>query len=520
MSYSTIAAFATPAGQSGLAVLRLSGPEALSIAEAVFTRGPLPGRQVQMAADKTAGSAEPAAQSDRFSVGRIVTKPLSQLRGYEACLGYLHYPGADSQSVIDQAIALRFIAPHSYTGEDVFEFSLHGGWLARQEVLEAVLQAGAEAAGPGEFTKRAFLNGRMDLTQAESVMDLIEADSRQQADLALSNLNGQLSARLQRLRKQLLQLMGDLEIDIEYPEYDDFRYHKAGLLQTLSQIDQSLGELEDSYRQGRLIKEGVKVVLAGRPNAGKSSLLNYLTSSEKAIVTEIPGTTRDVMEAAFSLDGFALRLFDTAGIRVSQDPVEKIGIERARDSLKQADIVLWLLEEIPAAGPGRDPVDLPNAEEAALIGPDKPVVLLLTKTDQRAAGLLNQEWQPAVVQLQDQLRKQGVRLAGTVQLSVRTGEGIRQLRLILSDLCQQLLARGAPGADLQQAALLTRERQVQSVREARGYINTVLKQAELLPMDILAQQLRLAADALAALTGDQVSDSLLNDIFSRFCVGK
>lgn len=519
MSYSTIAAFATPAGQSGLAVLRLSGPDALSIAEAVFTRGALPARPQPCQAE---GQAEPVGQAaeatgapaDKNSGGNRVAKTLSLLHGYEACLGYLHYPAPDAGRVIDQAIALRFIAPHSYTGEDVIEFSLHGGLLARQEALEAVLQAGAEPAGPGEFTRRAFLNGRMDLTQAESVMDLIEADSRQQAELALANLNGQLAARLQRLRTQLLHLMGDLEIDIEYPEYDDFRYQQSGLWQTLTQIDQSLGELEDSYRQGRLIKEGIKVVLAGRPNAGKSSLLNYLTSSDKAIVTGIPGTTRDVMEAGFCLDGLALRLFDTAGIRISQDPIEKIGIARARDCLKQADIVLWLLDEIPETGPGAAPAALPTPEEAALIGSNRPVVLLLTKKDQRMARPQEQ------AQLKRQLEQLGMQLAGIVELSVLSGEGISQLRLLLGKLCRQLLAQGQTDRSLQQTALLTRERQVQSVREARGYINTVLKQGEHLPMDILAQQLRLAADALAALSGEQISDSLLNDIFSRFCVGK
>ncbi|NCA98934.1 MAG: tRNA uridine-5-carboxymethylaminomethyl(34) synthesis GTPase MnmE, partial [Clostridia bacterium] len=309
----TIAASATPPGTSGVALIRLSGPASKAVAAAIFR-----------------------PQSARFPAA-------DAMAGYTCAPGWIVDPLASDQAPVDQVVLTHFAAPHSFTGEDVYEITCHGGTAVRQAILELLYSLGVQPAGPGEFTRRAFLNGKLDLAQAEAVMDLIASTAGKRARAAARQLQGHLSREIQSVREDLYALLAQLELVLEYPEHEESSHSQAGLVARLSDAIAHVATLAASFRQGRLLSEGFTVVIVGRPNAGKSSLLNALAGYDRAIVTPVAGTTRDTVEQLVDIGGIPVRLIDTAGLRDTSDLVERIGVDRARSAILEADLVLWLI---------------------------------------------------------------------------------------------------------------------------------------------------------------------------------
>ncbi len=456
-------ALATPPGQSGIALIRLSGQGAAQLVEPLF---------LPLAA--------------RFG-------SVSKMAGYTCAPGDLIDP--QNGNVVDQVLLTRFCAPHSYTGEDVIEISCHGGNAVKQEILRLLLEQGAVAAQPGEFTKRAFLNGKLDLIQAEAVMDLISADAARSAQNAAALLKGQLSDRLKKNAAALYQLLAAFELIMEFPEHDETSSVQKGLQEEIALASQELAGLADSYSQGRILKEGLTVVLAGRPNAGKSSLLNALAGFDRAIVTAVPGTTRDTVEQIVDIQGIPVKLIDTAGLRESEDPVEQLGVARTKDALAAADLIFWLFSP-PASDIEEDLTLLRQVK-------DKTIIPLLSKDDLDQSG-------PVLARLSRLWPKEEL-----ISCSALTGEGIEQLRQKILFLYESL----SNGQD--EGLLVSNSRQRNLLLEAVGRLTEASQAlAEDLPLDIVALLLRSSLDSLAQITGDSVTDSLIETIFSRFCVGK
>jgi tRNA modification GTPase len=445
----TIAAIATAVapGEGSVAIVRLSGPSAEPIARRLFRA---PGQQVW--------------ESHRVLYGHVVD-PASGER-------------------LDEALLLLMRAPRSFTREDVVEFHCHGGLIAVQRVLEQVLVAGARRALPGEFSQRAFLNGRLDLTRAEAVSELITARSRRAAQLAMAGLDGGLARRMGQLRGRLLDQLAELEARVDFEE-DLPPLDGEAVAAELALVRQELRALVAEADQGRLLREGLKVAIIGRPNVGKSSLLNALSGSERAIVTDQPGTTRDLVESELVLRGVPLTLLDTAGIRATEDPVERLGIERSRQALAAADVVLLLFDLAEGWGEGDQVL---RRQVPAQV----PLLVVGNKADQAAVGPL----EPADV---------------AISALGRTG---------LEDLAERLLERcGASLGSGLEVAL--NRRQADLAAEAAVALDRSLEAAgQGLPWDFWTIDLRQAARSLGAITGAEVSEAVLDRVFSRFCIGK
>jgi tRNA modification GTPase len=447
----TIAAVATAVapGQGSVAIVRLSGGEAESIGRRLFVA---PGRQVW--------------ESHRVLYGHVVD-PVSGER-------------------VDEALLLLMRAPRSFTREDVVEFHCHGGLVAVRRVLELVLAAGARRAAAGEFSQRAFLNGRLDLTRAEAIGEMIAARSRRAAELAMAGLDGGLQRRIAALRDRLLDALAELEARVDFedelPPLDP-----VALLEPLRQVRAELCRLVEEGRQGELLRQGLRVAIVGRPNVGKSSLLNLLSRRERAIVTDLPGTTRDLLESELVLEGVPLTLLDTAGIRPTHDPVERLGIERSRHALQEADVVLLLfdLEEGWTAA---------DEELRSLVPAAVPLLVVGNKRDRLPPDVPP----PAPAQ---------------VAICALDGAG-RQ------DLVDHLLARCGAG-DLQgiQGALNARQRDL-AAAAADALDRTLEAAAQDLPWDFWTIDLRAAVRSLGEITGEEVSEAVLDRVFARFCIGK
>lgn len=437
-----IAALATPPGRSALAVVRVSGHGALAVAGAVAPGlGPL----------------------------ELLPPRTAHLARFVSATG----------EPIDQGLVTAFPAPHSYTGHDLVEFSCHGGLLAPAELLAALQAAGARPAAPGEFTRRAVLNGKLDLLQAEAVGDLIDATAPAQGRAALRQLDGALSARLHSLRDGLLELEALLAYDIDFPEEDDGPVSRDRISAALEQARASTGALLATAPAGERLHDGALVVLAGRPNAGKSSLFNALLGASRALVTEIPGTTRDAIEAASTVEGWPVRLVDTAGLRQSEERLEQMGIEVSRRYLASADLVLLCAEA------GR----VLSREEQQLAA-DRPTLVVRTKGD----------------------------LAGGEGLvvSVVSGEGIAALRRAMAE---RLFGHGASYGDLE--PMLTRERHRVALQRAAEFLAAAASETGTGGDAVLAaHQVRAAVAALDELIGLVHPDEVLGRVFARFCVGK
>ena len=405
-------------------------------------------------------------------------------------------------SIIDYGLALLFPAPHSYTGETVLELQGHGGPVVMQMLLQRVLEAGADAglrlARPGEFTERAFLNDKMDLAQAEAVSDLIEASTEQAARSATRSLQGIFSEQIGVLAEQLLSLRMLVEATLDFPEEEIEFLESAHALDRLAEIEGDLNKVLATARQGALLRQGLSVVLAGAPNVGKSSLLNALAGAEVAIVTPIAGTTRDRVTQAIAIDGVPLNIIDTAGLRETDDPIERIGIERTWAEVERADVVVHLLD-----GSGRDAIVGEQARhpDEALFG------LIDARAPARATRI-------SVVNKIDLAGGGAGASDGKVRLSALTGEGIELMREALLDA-----AGFQPGAE---DVFTARERHLQALREALEHVALARAHGQQgdRALDLFAEELRLAHQALGRITGEVTADDLLGVIFSRFCIGK
>jgi tRNA modification GTPase len=439
----TICAVATPPGAGGLGIVRVSGPRAAPICEAIAGRLPAP---------------------------RVAT--LARFR--------------DGQGrVIDSGLLLYFPAPHSFTGEDVLELHGHGGAWVLRGVLQRVLELGARGARPGEFSERAFLNDKIDLVQAEAIADLIESGTDAAARAAQRSLQGEFSDRIHAVQERLTGLRVFVEAAIDFPDEEIDFLAESDVVERCAAVEQQLAALLGRARQGRLLRDGIVLAIIGRPNAGKSSLLNALSGEETAIVTEIPGTTRDVLREQVDLDGIPVHVADTAGIRETDDVIEAEGVRRARAALEGADIVL-LVED----------ASRPDEEHRELHGelpPHATVIRVANKVDLLAPGAAAED--------------------GRVPISARTGQGLDCLRTRI---------REAVGAtERPEGSFSARQRHVDALKRAGAHLAAGRREMEETASgELLAEELRLAQAALGEITGEMLPDDLLGEIFSSFCIGK
>ena len=453
----TIAAITTPLGESGIGAIRISGPDAYAVGDKIF---------------KSKSAVPLKERRDRsIQYGTIVD---------------------ENGTCIDEVLALIMKGPHSYTAEDVLEIQCHGGREALESILQLILRSGARMANPGEFTERAFVNGRIDLAQAEAVMDVIQAKSRAGLTSAVSQLEGRLSKVINKTRKELTELVTRLEVMIDYPEEDLEDIAVPDVSGALQEMQEKLQHMLEESQNGRMIRDGVMAAIAGTPNAGKSSLLNRFLQEERAIVTDVPGTTRDVLEEWITLCGVPVCLVDTAGIRETDDTVEKIGVSRARRYLDRADIILAVID---GSRPLTDE-DKDILQSAA----DKNVIIVLNKTDL-----------PSVMTSQD-LSTYGFPIC---PISASTGDGLEELK---DRLLQEVLKGGFTDGP---SALLTNTRHIELVRQSAEALERARQSLQDgMPLDCAVIDIRQAWDTLGSITGDTVHDDIVEEIFSRFCLGK
>ncbi len=443
----TIAAIATPPGRGGVGIIRVSGPKCREIADKVLGKCPFP------------------RNAD-----------------------YLPFRAADGET-IDTGIALYFQKPHSFTGEDVLELQAHGGPVVLDLLLQRVLQLGARMARAGEFSEQAFLNDKMDLAQAEAVADLIEADSAAAAQAAVRSLQGEFSRTVHDLVENIIELRLYVEAALDFPEEEIDFISDGRIAGKLGQIETALDQVFRSARQGCLLREGMTLVIAGRPNAGKSSLLNQLAGRESAIVTDIPGTTRDVLREHIQIDGLPLHIIDTAGLRESDDPVEQEGVRRAWQEIEQADRLLLVLDDQNRSD---DHLDIEDR-----MPPQLGITRVFNKIDitGREAGLTETD--------------QGVQ----IRLSAKTGNGLELLR--------EHLKTSMGYVQSTEGRFSARRRHLDALDQARDHLAIARHNLENLRAgELLAEELRQAQEALNQITGEFTSDDLLGRIFSSFCIGK
>jgi tRNA modification GTPase len=401
----------------------------------------------------------------------------------------------DQGAVLDEGIALYFPAPHSYTGEDVLELQGHGGPAIVNLLLSSCLSAGARVAQPGEFTLRAFLNDKLDLVQAESVADVIDASTAEAARCALRSLQGEFSESIHTLVRDLIELRMLVEASLDFPEEEIDPLHHLTVSRKLESISRQVEVVFSSARQGNLLREGIWIVLTGQPNVGKSSLLNRLAGQEAAIVTEIPGTTRDVIHQTIELGGIPVHLLDTAGLRESDDPIEKIGMARTRTAIAKANLVLLLVDSR---------FGITKEDKAILdtLAPELPVATVFNKID-LLRGALPAAWE------------KGDPGAKGICISAKTGAGIEALREKLLEIAGW--KPRSPG----EGVFMARQRHLHALSTARMHLEnaTALMESEA-ELELLAEELGLAQRALSSITGEYNADDLLGEIFSRFCIGK
>ncbi len=402
-----------------------------------------------------------------------------------------------TERMIDEVLLIKMKGPHTFTAEDVVEISCHGGIVLLKNVLSLVLAQGARAAEPGEFTKRAFLNGKMDLAQAEAVIDLINAKTDEGSRAAAAQLEGRISESIQRARRQLIKLIAHIEAVVDYPEHDIEELTGDMIYAGVQSVKGDLQKIAGSYEQGRLVREGITAAIIGKPNAGKSSLLNVLAGGNRAIVTEIPGTTRDIIEEFINLRGIPVRLLDTAGIRNTIDTVESIGVERAQKAAQESDLVIMVLD----AQTGILPADI----EIITLIKEKRKIVLINKTDIAQNDRITE------------MRKQlsTLDICPVVAASMQDGTGIEEL---LREM-EELFIKG--GLDLNSEVLITNVRHRQLLDKAIESLELAEAAHEsALPLDFVTIDIKECAEYLGQITGESVSEDVVREIFTRFCIGK
>ena len=447
----TIAAITTSIGSGGVGIIRISGEDALNIIKKVF-----------------------------------VPVKTGELKPFSLKLGHIV---DENKNVVDQVLVSYFKAPKSYTGEDVCEINCHGGNIAVNRVLELVLQNGATLAEGGEFTKRAFLNGKLDLTQAEAVIDLINSKSEKEGKASIKQLEGKLGNEIRGIKDEIISLLADIEANIDYPEYEDIEdVRREKIEEILEKEINRLHKLEESFESGKILKNGIMTAIVGKPNVGKSSLLNMLLKEERAIVTEIAGTTRDTIEECVTIKGITLRLIDTAGIRETEDVVENIGVEKSKKALETAELVLFLIDGSIGF--------LPEDSEILEAVKDKNHIILINKID----------IENSKIDIKDE---------NVIRISAKTGEGIGELENKIEEMFN------LKKLDTENEFIITNIRHKDLLNKARNGLNqakeTIMNG---LPIDMISINIKTAIESLGEILGESISEDVLNKIFEKFCVGK
>ncbi|MFM6944169.1 MAG: tRNA uridine-5-carboxymethylaminomethyl(34) synthesis GTPase MnmE [Bacteroidota bacterium] len=467
----TIVAIATPSGAGAIGIIRLSGPEAIAITQQLF---------------KGKNLAEQATHTLHF--GHIVVPE------------YKHLPLASipMEGLVDEVVISLFKGPKSYTGEDTIEISCHGSSYILQRVLQLCITAGAELASPGAFTQRAFLNGKMDLTQAEAVADLIASSHKTAHDIAMHQMRGGFSKALQVLRDELIHFAALIELELDFSQEDVAFADRSALIQLIEKIEAHIQPIIQSFKYGNVLKAGIPVAIVGKPNAGKSTLLNALLQEDRAIVSAIAGTTRDTIEEVFTIDGFPFRLIDTAGLRDTEDVIEKIGIEKAKEKMEQARIILYLID-------AQEPIhETVFHDIQQYIRTDIPFLICLTKLDLISADKLA-TWS-------EYLSNKGLR---HIAFAAKTGEGLNQVQTTLSTIAQSFTG---DTNDL----IVTNERHHTALLSAMTALHDVKQGMEQgLSGDLLSLDIRRCLYAIGSITGSIQHDrDILGAIFGKFCIGK
>ena len=497
MSETTIAAISTAYCESGRGIVRMSGPDSLDVLRKVFVPGRTGQRQNNSEGPATAKQLQSNAASESPAAQVLGNKGPWIPQPRHMYFGRIVDP--KDGSVADECLAVFMPGPQSYTGEDVAEVQCHGSVLSYKKILSLMLENGAQPAEPGEFTKRAFLNGRMDLAQAEAVIDLIKARSARSFDCAVGQLEGSLSQKIRAVRAELLDLLTELAVNMDYPDEDIEELTYGRLLNRISLINDELIKLKASSEEGRILREGLLAAIVGKPNVGKSSLMNVLLREDRSIVTDVPGTTRDTIEEQISLRGIAIRFVDTAGIRSSADKVESIGIERSKDAFNRAELLLLVLDS--SAGISAEDMELIEMAK------DRPVIVILNKDDLPAAGSSGPTIEDEICSILP-----GVRI---VRLSAKTGEGLLQLE----DSIEEFVTGGRVRRE--EDVLVTNVRHIALIDKAIEELSEAARMTKASEaMDFIEVNVRAAFDALGEITGETASGEVIEEVFRRFCLGK
>lgn len=458
----TIAAISTAMGNGGIGIIRMSGKESFKILEKIF----------------------------RNNKGEKID--LNKIKGYTIQYGTI--VDSKTEEKIDEVLVSFFKNPKSYTREDMCEINSHGGMVVEKQILEQCLKNGAILAEPGEFTKRAFLNGRIDLSQAESIMDLINSKTEKESKASINQLQGDLSNKINEIRHDLLDIMADIEASIDYPEYDIEEVTNSKALGILENTKNKLESLNDTFRSGKILKEGIKTAIIGKPNAGKSSLLNKILKEERAIVSEIEGTTRDTIEEFITIKGIPLKIIDTAGIRKTSDKIEEIGVKKALDIAKDAELVLVILDNSK---------DLTEEDKEILkLAESKNSIILLNKVDLKENNLENSE----------ELNKLNKKI---IKISAKNGNGIEELYNEIENMFQ------IKNLETDGEIIITNIRHKNQIEYAINNIDEAMNAVKNnLPIDIISISIKQTLEDLGKITGENVSEDIINEIFSKFCLGK
>ncbi|EKI2450462.1 TPA: tRNA uridine-5-carboxymethylaminomethyl(34) synthesis GTPase MnmE [Staphylococcus aureus] len=459
MDLDTITSISTPMGEGAIGIVRLSGPQAVEIA-------------------------------DKLYKGKHLLNDVPS-----HTINYGHIIDPESKEVVEEVMVSVLRAPKTFTREDIIEINCHGGILTINRVLELTMTYGARMAEPGEFTKRAFLNGRIDLSQAEAVMDFIRSKTDRASKVAMNQIEGRLSDLIKKQRQSILEILAQVEVNIDYPEYDDVEDATTEfLLEQSKEIKQEINRLLDTGAQGKIMREGLSTVIVGKPNVGKSSMLNNLIQDNKAIVTEVAGTTRDVLEEYVNVRGVPLRLVDTAGIRETEDIVEKVGVERSRKALSQADLILFVLNNNEAL----------TQEDYTLyeVVKNEDVIVIVNKMDLEQNIDINEV-------------KDMIGDTPLIQTSMLKQEGIDELEIQIRDLFF--------GGEVQNQDMtyVSNSRHISLLKQARQTIQDAIDAAESgVPMDMVQIDLTRTWEILGEIIGETASDELIDQLFSQFCLGK
>ena len=456
---STIAAISTATGNGGIGIIRMSGKKSFEILDKIF---------------------DP------------INKSKDEIKGYTMKFGYIINP--KNQEKIDEVLVSYFVGPKSYTTENMCEINSHGGVIVEKKILELCLENGADLAEPGEFTKRAFLGGRIDLAQAESVIDLINSKTDNEAKASINQLEGNLSKKIQNIREKLLDVMADIEANIDYPEYDIEEVTNNKISRVLDEIKNDLVHLSNTFENGKILKEGVKTIIIGKPNAGKSSLLNSVLNEERAIVSEYAGTTRDTIEEFVNVQGIPLKLIDTAGIRKTKDKIEEIGVNRALKLSEDADLIIAIFD-------GSKELDDEDREILNIIK-NKKSIILLNKKD---IGDKNLENSDVLKEFKNNI----------IKISAKTGDGVEDIFNKIAEMFKTNEIKMNDGI------IVTNIRHKNQIDKAINSVEEAINSNESgLPIDMVSIPIKQILIDLSAITGEDVSEDIINEIFSKFCLGK